>query len=67
MNAFGRHAARQEDPWIFQPFQILGRRCSEERMPVRLIESLSTTEPLTEVFFDRSVLRAMLDFEVGWP
>jgi len=34
-------------------------------MPVRLIDSLSTTEPLAEVFSDHSVLRAMLDFEVA--
>ena len=34
-------------------------------MPVRLIESLATTEPLADVFSDRSILRAMLDFEVA--
>lgn len=34
-------------------------------MPVRLIESLATTEPLAEVFSDHSVLQAMLDFEVA--
>lgn len=34
-------------------------------MPARLIEALSTTEPLSEVFSDKSVLRAMLDFEVA--
>jgi 3-carboxy-cis,cis-muconate cycloisomerase len=34
-------------------------------MPIRLIESLSTTEPLGEVFSDRSVLQSMLDFEVA--
>src|SRR5690242_19043269 len=34
-------------------------------MSVRLIESLTTTEPLAEVFSDRSVLQAMLDFEVA--
>ena len=34
-------------------------------MPVRLIESLSTTEPLAEIFDDRSVLQAMLDVEVA--
>ena len=33
-------------------------------MSVRLIESLATTESLAEVFSDRSVLQAMLDFEV---
>jgi 3-carboxy-cis,cis-muconate cycloisomerase len=33
-------------------------------MSVRLIESLATTEPLADVFSDRSILRAMLDFEV---
>jgi len=32
-------------------------------MSVRLIESLSTTEPLAEIFSDLSVLQAMLDFE----
>src|SRR5882724_1007769 len=34
-------------------------------MPVRLIESLATTDALAELFSDTSVLRAMLDFEVG--
>ena len=34
-------------------------------MPVRLIESLATTERLAEVFSDLSVLQAMLDFEVA--
>jgi 3-carboxy-cis,cis-muconate cycloisomerase len=34
-------------------------------MPVRLIESLATTEPLAEVFADPSVLTAMLKFEVA--
>ncbi len=34
-------------------------------MSVRLIESLATTEALSEVFSDRSVLEAMLAFEVG--
>jgi 3-carboxy-cis,cis-muconate cycloisomerase len=33
-------------------------------MPVRLIECLATTEALAEVFSDRSVLEAMLAFEV---
>jgi hypothetical protein len=32
---------------------------------VRLIESLATTEALADVFSDRSILRAMLDFEVA--
>src|ERR1700683_1702347 len=31
----------------------------------RLIESLATTDPLAEVFSDRSVLQALLDFEVA--
>lgn len=34
-------------------------------MPVKLIESLATTEQLSEVFSDTSVLQAMLDFEIG--
>lgn len=34
-------------------------------MPVKLIDSLGTTEPLSEIFSDRSVLQAMLDFEVA--
>src|SRR5947209_3176947 len=34
-------------------------------MPVRLIESLATTEPLAEIFSDPSILQAMLDFEVA--
>jgi 3-carboxy-cis,cis-muconate cycloisomerase len=38
---------------------------SEELMPVRLIDSLASTEPLEEIFSDRSILQAMLHFEVG--
>ncbi len=34
-------------------------------MPVRLTESLTTTESLAEAFSDISVLQAMLDFEVA--
>ena len=34
-------------------------------MPVRLIESLATTEPLADLFSDDSVLRAMLDFKAA--
>ena len=34
-------------------------------MPVRLIDSLATTEPLAEIFSDRSVLQSMLDFEIA--
>jgi 3-carboxy-cis,cis-muconate cycloisomerase len=34
-------------------------------MPVRLIESLASTEPLAELFSDISILLAMLDFEVA--
>jgi len=34
-------------------------------MAGRLIDSLATTEALAELFSDTSVLRAMLDFEVG--
>src|ERR1039457_4714858 len=34
-------------------------------MPVRLIDSLASTEPLAELFADNSILRAMLDFEVA--
>jgi 3-carboxy-cis,cis-muconate cycloisomerase len=34
-------------------------------MSARLIGSFATTEPLADLFSDRSVLRAMLDFEVG--
>jgi 3-carboxy-cis,cis-muconate cycloisomerase len=34
-------------------------------MPVRLIESLATTAPLADLFSDRSLLQAMLDFEVA--
>jgi 3-carboxy-cis,cis-muconate cycloisomerase len=37
----------------------------EVGMPVRLIESLTTTEPLADLFSDRSILQAMLDFEVA--
>jgi 3-carboxy-cis,cis-muconate cycloisomerase len=34
-------------------------------MPVRLMESLATTEPLAAVFADESVLEAMLRFEIA--
>ncbi len=34
-------------------------------MPSRLIESLATTGPFAELFSDRSILQAMLDFEVA--
>jgi len=34
-------------------------------MPARLIDSLATTEALAELFSDRSVLQAMLNFEVA--
>ena len=34
-------------------------------MSVKLIDSLSTTEPLAEIFSDLFVLQAMLDFEVA--
>jgi 3-carboxy-cis,cis-muconate cycloisomerase len=34
-------------------------------MSMRLIESLATSEPLSEIFSDGAVLQAMLDFEVG--
>jgi 3-carboxy-cis,cis-muconate cycloisomerase len=34
-------------------------------MPVPLIETLASTEPLAELFSDTSVLRAMLEFEVA--
>jgi len=34
-------------------------------MSVRLIESLATNKPLTELFSDESVLRAMLEFEAA--
>lgn len=34
-------------------------------MPVSLIDSLASTEALAELFSDRSILRAMLDFEVA--
>jgi 3-carboxy-cis,cis-muconate cycloisomerase len=34
-------------------------------MPVRLIDSLASTEALAEIFSDRSVLQAMLDFETA--
>ena len=34
-------------------------------MAVRLIDSLATTEALTEIFSDSSVVQAMLDFEIA--
>ncbi|MGH9497683.1 MAG: 3-carboxy-cis,cis-muconate cycloisomerase [Terriglobales bacterium] len=34
-------------------------------MPARLIDGLATTEALAELFSDRSILQAMLDFEVA--
>lgn len=38
---------------------------SEASLPVPLINSLASTEILSNVFSDRSVLRAMLDFEIA--
>jgi 3-carboxy-cis,cis-muconate cycloisomerase len=38
---------------------------AEVGLSVRLIESLATTGPLADLFLDRSVLQAMLDFEVA--
>ena len=34
-------------------------------MPVRLVDSLATTEALAALFSDQSILQAMLDFEVA--
>ncbi len=34
-------------------------------MPVPLLDSLATTEPLAEIFSDRSILGTMLEFEVA--
>ena len=34
-------------------------------MPVQLIDSLASTEPLADVFSDQSILQAMLEFEVA--
>ena len=34
-------------------------------MPMRLIDSLATTETLAEIFADKSVVQAMLDFETA--
>jgi 3-carboxy-cis,cis-muconate cycloisomerase len=34
-------------------------------MPVRLIDSLASTEALAELFSDHSILQAMLDFEIA--
>ena len=34
-------------------------------MPVRLVDSLATTESLAELFSDASVVQAMLDFEIA--
>jgi 3-carboxy-cis,cis-muconate cycloisomerase len=34
-------------------------------MPARLIESLATTDPLADLFSDRSLIQAMLDFEAA--
>jgi 3-carboxy-cis,cis-muconate cycloisomerase len=34
-------------------------------MPVRLVDSLASTAPLAELFSDRSILQAMLDFETA--
>jgi 3-carboxy-cis,cis-muconate cycloisomerase len=40
-------------------------KSAEAFMPVRLIESLATTAPLSDLFSDQSILQAMLDFEVA--
>ena len=37
----------------------------EKTIPVRLIDSLATTEAMARIFSDESVLRAMLDFEIA--
>ena len=34
-------------------------------MSSRLIDSLATTDALAEIFSDRSLVQAMLDFEAG--
>ncbi|HWZ42681.1 MAG TPA: 3-carboxy-cis,cis-muconate cycloisomerase [Candidatus Saccharimonadales bacterium] len=34
-------------------------------MPVRLIDSLATTGPLAELFSDRSIVQAMVEFEIA--
>lgn len=38
---------------------------NEVPMPVRLVESLASSDAIWDVFSDRSVLRAMLDFEAA--
>jgi 3-carboxy-cis,cis-muconate cycloisomerase len=40
-------------------------KAEEVCMPTRLIESLATTDAFADLFSDRSVLQAMLDFEVA--
>jgi 3-carboxy-cis,cis-muconate cycloisomerase len=40
-------------------------KSAEAFMPVRLIESLATTAPLSDLFSDQSILQSMLDFEVA--
>jgi 3-carboxy-cis,cis-muconate cycloisomerase len=44
---------------------LVGSTFGGRMMSVRLIESLATTETLAEIFSDRSVLQAMLDFETA--
>jgi 3-carboxy-cis,cis-muconate cycloisomerase len=44
---------------------VTNEKSAEAFMPVRLIESLATTAPLSDLFSDQSILQAMLDFEVA--
>ena len=37
----------------------------EGLMPVRLLDSLATTVPLAEIFSDRSILAALLEFVIA--
>ena len=46
-------------------FSSMSNPNAKSSTPVRLIDSLASTEAMWEVFSDRSVLRAMLDFEAA--
>jgi 3-carboxy-cis,cis-muconate cycloisomerase len=48
-----------------RPREICSPLCQENRVPPRLIDSLTTTAPLAEIFSDESVLQALLDFEAA--
>ena len=68
-SAAARDPAIPADGSSTSGFRATARRCSSisdcQNMPSRLIDSLATTDALAEIFSDRSMLQAMLDFEAA--